>query len=200
MARILVTSADLERAAPLGRAFEPDGEIRVVENAEDARAALRSLDGERVAVVVSGGLGEPETEALIAAVNEEARQVPIVALLGEGEAPPPDAGVYLGVDEYLRAPLDHEEAALVIRRLIDRKALKAELGIVGKSAAIQEVVEKVAQIAPVGSTVLITGESGTGKELVARGLLHRRQHRRIARNVARIGALRPRERRVHRRQ
>jgi DNA-binding NtrC family response regulator len=187
MARILVTAANLDRAAPLGRAFEPDGEIQLLTNAEDARAALGSLDQQRVAVVVSGGLGEPETEALIAAVNEEARQVPIVALLGEGETPPPDAGVYLGVDEYLRAPLDHEEAALVIRRLIDRKALKAELGIVGKSAAIQEVIEKVAQIAPVGSTVLITGESGTGKELVARGL-HRLSPRRgkpfIAVNIA----------------
>ncbi|MGH7546224.1 MAG: sigma-54 interaction domain-containing protein, partial [Gemmatimonadota bacterium] len=36
--------------------------------------------------------------------------------------------------------------------------------------AIREVLERIAQIAPVGSTVLITGESGTGKELVARGL------------------------------
>jgi DNA-binding NtrC family response regulator len=187
MARILVTTADLERAAPLQKAFESAGEIQLLTSAQDARAALGSVDDEQVAVVVSGGLGEPETEALIAAVYEEAPQFPVVVLLGEGEVRPPDVGVYVGVDEYLQAPLDHEEVALVIRRLIDRKALKAELGIVGKSAAIQEVVEKVAQIAPVGSTVLITGESGTGKELVARGL-HRLSPRRgkpfIAVNIA----------------
>jgi DNA-binding NtrC family response regulator len=164
MARILVTTADLERAAPLQKALESAGDIQLLASAQDARAALGSVDDERVAVVVSGGLGEPETEALIAAVYEEAPQFPVVVLLGEGEMRPPDVGVYVGVDEYLQAPLDHEEVALVIRRLIDRKALKAELGIVGKSAAIQEVVEKVAQIAAVGSTVLITGESGTGKE------------------------------------
>ncbi len=187
MAKILLTTADLERAAPLGKAFQPDSEIRLVANAEEARAALGSLDDERIALVVSGALSESATEALIAAVAEATPRVPIVALLGEGEKPPPDAGVFLGVDEYLRSPLDHEEVALVIRRLIDRKALKTELGIVGKSAAIQEVIEKVAQIAPVGSTVLITGESGTGKELVARGL-HRLSPRRgkpfIAVNIA----------------
>ncbi|MGD2154645.1 MAG: sigma-54 dependent transcriptional regulator [Gemmatimonadales bacterium] len=187
MTRILVTTADLERAAPVSRAFQPDGEIQLLDSAQDARAALASVGEERIALVISGGLGEPKTEALIGAVYEGTPRVPIVVLLGEGETPPPDQGVYLGVDEYFRPPLDHEEIALVIRRLIDRKALKAELGIVGKSAAMQEVVEKVAQIAPVGSTVLITGESGTGKELVARGL-HRLSPRRgkpfIAVNIA----------------
>ncbi len=187
MVRILVTTADLDRAAPLQQAFESVGTIQLLTSAEDVSAAIGSGDDERLAVVVSGGLGEPDTEALIAAVYEAAPQVPVAALLGEGEARPADAGVYVGVDEYMQAPFDHEEVALVIRRLIDRKALKAELGIVGKSAAIQEVVEKVAQIAPVGSTVLITGESGTGKELVARGL-HRLSPRRgkpfIAVNIA----------------
>jgi DNA-binding NtrC family response regulator len=52
---------------------------------------------------------------------------------------------------------------------------------------MEEVLERVVQIAPVGSTVLIQGESGTGKELVARGLhaLSPRRHRPfIAVNVA----------------
>jgi DNA-binding NtrC family response regulator len=187
MARILVSTAELERAAPLQKAFERDGELQLVASGQDAKAALGSVEEEQIAVVVSGGLRQPETEALIAAVHEEAPQVPIVVLLGEGETPPSDAGVYVGVDEYFQAPLDPEEVALVVRRLIDRKALQAELGIAGKTAAIQEVVEKVVQIAPVGSTVLITGESGTGKELVARGL-HRLSPRRgkpfIAVNIA----------------
>lgn len=187
MTRILVTTADLEKAAPLQRAFESAGEIQLLASAQDARTALRSVDEEQIAVVLSGGLGEAETEALIAAINEEAAQSPVVALLDEDERQPADEGVYVGIDEYLRVPLDPEEVTLVIRRLIARKALKSELGIVGKSAAIQEVVEKIVQIAPVGSTVLITGESGTGKELVARGL-HRLSPRRgkpfIAVNIA----------------
>lgn len=42
--------------------------------------------------------------------------------------------------------------------------------IVGKSTALQEVLQKMEQVANTDTTVLITGESGTGKELVARAI------------------------------
>jgi formate hydrogenlyase transcriptional activator len=43
-------------------------------------------------------------------------------------------------------------------------------GVVGKSAALQKVLEKVAIVAPTDSTVLLHGETGTGKELIARAI------------------------------
>ena len=48
--------------------------------------------------------------------------------------------------------------------------------IVGKSPALQEVLARVARVAPTDSTVLITGETGTGKELMARAI-HKRSQR-----------------------
>ncbi|WKN44845.1 sigma-54-dependent Fis family transcriptional regulator [Tunicatimonas pelagia] len=48
--------------------------------------------------------------------------------------------------------------------------------MVGNSTAIQEVFEKIQQVAHTNSNVLITGETGTGKELVARAL-HQASHR-----------------------
>ncbi len=42
--------------------------------------------------------------------------------------------------------------------------------IVGKSPAIQMMLEQVAIVAPTDSTVLLHGETGTGKELVARAI------------------------------
>ena len=42
--------------------------------------------------------------------------------------------------------------------------------IVGESAALRGVLEKVATVAPTDSTVLICGETGTGKELIARAV------------------------------
>ena len=42
--------------------------------------------------------------------------------------------------------------------------------IVGRSRAIQKVIEIIAKVARTDSTVLVTGESGTGKELVARAI------------------------------
>ena len=43
-------------------------------------------------------------------------------------------------------------------------------GIIGRSPAIQDVLEQVAIVAPTDSTVLLHGETGTGKELVARAI------------------------------
>jgi formate hydrogenlyase transcriptional activator len=42
--------------------------------------------------------------------------------------------------------------------------------IVGASPALDTVLRKVRQVAPVETTVLLTGETGTGKELVARAI------------------------------
>lgn len=52
-------------------------------------------------------------------------------------------------------------------------------GVIGKSRAIQKVLEEVAIVAPTDSTVLLHGETGTGKELIARAIhnLSSRRHR-----------------------
>ena len=50
---------------------------------------------------------------------------------------------------------------------IDR--IQRASGIVGRSDAIQQVMEMVTQVAPVDISVLITGESGTGKEIGGQG-------------------------------
>jgi formate hydrogenlyase transcriptional activator len=62
-------------------------------------------------------------------------------------------------------------------------------GIVGKSAALQKVLEQVAIVAPTDSTVLLHGETGTGKELVARAIHNlsaRRQRTFVRLNCAAI--------------
>jgi formate hydrogenlyase transcriptional activator len=62
-------------------------------------------------------------------------------------------------------------------------------GIIGKSPAIQKVLEQVAIVAPTDSTVLLHGETGTGKELVARAihnLSSRRQRNFVRMNCAAI--------------
>jgi Nif-specific regulatory protein len=70
-----------------------------------------------------------------------------------------------------------EEQRLLEKRLaesaraVDSEPATASLGgIVGESAAIRAVLEKVRLVARSHSTVLLRGESGTGKELFARAL------------------------------
>lgn len=50
------------------------------------------------------------------------------------------------------------------------KKIQEELGIIGKSEQIRELVELVISIAPTNISVLITGESGTGKEVFAKAI------------------------------
>jgi PAS domain S-box-containing protein len=72
----------------------------------------------------------------------------------------------------LKDQLYHENIAL--REEIDRSSMFEE--IVGESPALQTVLARVAKVAPIDSTVLITGETGTGKELIARAI-HKRSQR-----------------------
>jgi transcriptional regulator with GAF, ATPase, and Fis domain len=57
------------------------------------------------------------------------------------------------------------------------------LGIIGKSTALQRVLQHVETVAPSEATVLIFGETGTGKELVARAIhqLSRRRDKPLVR-------------------
>jgi PAS domain S-box-containing protein len=72
----------------------------------------------------------------------------------------------------LKERLHHENVAL--REEIDRTLMFEE--IVGSSPAVKSVLVRVAKVAPMDSTVLITGETGTGKELIARAI-HKRSKR-----------------------
>ena len=82
--------------------------------------------------------------------------------------------------------------------------------LVGRHPAMQEVYKTIGRVAASDVTVLLRGESGTGKELVARAIHHysRRAGRpfvaincaAIPEHAARVRALRPRARGVHRRQ
>ena len=48
--------------------------------------------------------------------------------------------------------------------------IQKKSGIVGRSESIKQVLEMVAQVAPVDISVLISGESGTGKEIFAKAI------------------------------
>ena len=135
-----------------------------------------------VLLVLTGGLGEGGGN--LARQARERLKLPVFAIAsGESLAP----ALRPGFDEVFTASTTAADVAAVGRSAIERRRLQRITGIVGETDAMREVLERVVQIAPVSSTVLVTGESGTGKELVARGIhgLSPRRHRAfIAVNVA----------------
>ncbi|RZK16116.1 MAG: GAF domain-containing protein, partial [Hymenobacter sp.] len=70
--------------------------------------------------------------------------------------------------EELRAQVEQERTYLIEEINTDRPAD----GLIGTSPALQQVRQRIGQVASTDATVLITGETGTGKEVVARALHH----------------------------
>jgi DNA-binding NtrC family response regulator len=66
--------------------------------------------------------------------------------------------------------LRHRELSREIRRLSSVEVQPRLGDMVGESAAMQGVYDRVTRVAESDATVLVTGETGTGKELVARAL------------------------------
>jgi DNA-binding NtrC family response regulator len=175
--RVLISTHDLPRAGALRKAFSDGG------YATELVTAGERLDADgSVLLVLTGGL-EGDGGALARQAREELH-IPVFAIAEEASLPPAQRP---GFDEVFSTRAQPADVVAVGRTLVERRRLQRITGIVGESDAIREALERVVQIAPVQSTVLITGESGTGKELVARGIhaLSPRRHKPfIAVNVA----------------
>src|SRR5213593_2485797 len=166
--RILITTDDLEHAVRINAGVEAAGfHTTLAHTLDEARQAIRR-EPPPDCVVVTGGLHETRAAQLLTLARE--REISTLGLVEQTEPDAKGLARRLGLTGYLEKPADPAEVTATVRRLIERRKLQQRTGILGESPAIQEVLVKIEQMAPVSSTVLIEGESGTGKELVARGI------------------------------
>lgn len=96
-----------------------------------------------------------------------------------------------GAYDYLLKPLNFEDLAIKVQKLIEHKELLHEnqvlrqeihaqydfSNIIGDSPAIKKVFETIKRVSDSESNVLITGNSGSGKELVAKAIHYNSPHR-----------------------
>jgi DNA-binding NtrC family response regulator len=166
--KILITMDDLETAVRVNAALEAAGHVTVmVSSLDDARQSLRREAPDLV--VLTGAVYEPPARQLAQLARD--MEISTLALLEATDQHQPERDQRaVDVTEIAMKPVNPAEVLHVAERLIARRALQQRTGIIGESSAIQELLIKIEQMAPVSSTVLVQGESGSGKELVAKAI------------------------------
>jgi two-component system response regulator GlrR len=110
--------------------------------------------------------------------------LPVIILTAHSSIESAVEAMRRGAYTYLSKPFDARELSLHVNRALENSRLTTEVNrlkgllaerydfknIVARSAIMQQVLEAVARIAQIDSTVHIYGESGTGKELIARAI------------------------------
>jgi DNA-binding NtrC family response regulator len=122
--------------------------------------------------------------AVLRGIREIDPACQVILMTGHGSVDTAIEAVKLGALDYLAKPFDFKRLAglltgvcksierrqRLLRVDVDVARTFAFYGMIGRSAAMQELFDAVRRFAPHVRTVLVTGETGTGKELVARAL------------------------------
>src|SRR5262245_18399778 len=152
--------------------------------------ALERVRAEHPAAVLMG-LAMPRVGGLQALpeMKRLAPDMPVIICTAAADVSTAVEAMRLGAYDYVTKPFDFELVYLSANRAVERHELRARIGVLerenegaplaermGKSAAVEQVIEQAAQVAHSRYTVLILGETGTGKELVARAI-HRQSPR-----------------------
>src|SRR3954471_20754249 len=127
---------------------------------------------------------------------------PVILVTAHSDIPTCKQALNEGAYDYIEKPLDLDHFRAQVNRAAEKSALQKQNqamqeqllssdgnweGIIGKSAAMQNVLRTARQVAQSDVPVLIEGESGTGKELIARAIhlnSRRRKQRAVALNCA----------------
>jgi DNA-binding NtrC family response regulator len=164
-------------------------------SAEAAFSALQSGDFDVVVTDLNmpGMSGVNLCERIVANRPE----VPVVVITGFGSLETAVAALRAGAYDFVTKPVEMDMLAFAVRRAAKHRSLQQEVkklseiaekstryeGLIGESAPMQQLFDRMRRIAGSEVSVLICGESGTGKELIAKAL-HAQSHRRRGSFVA----------------
>ena len=143
------------------------------------------IESEAFDVIVTDlRMDEIDGLAILRRAKEELPEAEVIVLTGHGSINSAVTAMQHGAYTYLTKPLDINELRTAVEKASTRLRLirrNAELnqrldekfgfeGVIGNSPAMHRVIDKLRNVSPTDTTVLILGENGTGKELVARAL------------------------------
>jgi len=156
-----------------------------VTEAADGASAIQCIAAEPFDVVLTDlRMGEVDGMEVLRGAVEISPCVQVIVMTAYGSIESAVEAMRRGAYDYISKPFKEEELRLRVERAIERRRLLGQVSlfagdfreryglehIVGRSAALREVLDRAVRIAPTDATVLVSGESGTGKELVARAI------------------------------
>jgi len=168
----------------LARSLKKEGyETKIQTNADDVIDKIASWHPDLILLDIH--LEEDRTGLdILADIKKEKLDTEVVMLTADDTAESAIRAMKLGAADYLTKPFNIDEVKIVIAAILEKTKLREELNylrktgttslvhtMVGKSSAMQVIIEKSRKIAEAkAQTVLITGESGTGKEVLAHSI------------------------------
>ncbi|RUT64731.1 nitrogen regulation protein NR(I) (plasmid) [Morganella morganii] len=151
---------------------------------DSAENALAALSSEQPDVLISD-IRMPGMDglSLLAAIKQHNPLLPVIIMTAHSDLDAAVNAYQQGAFDYLPKPFDIDDAVTLVARALEhyreqhlpvRQEVTADTvsGIIGESAAMQEVYRVIGRLSRSSISVLINGESGTGKELVAHALHH----------------------------
>ena len=153
--------------------------------AQNGKIGMEKLQKDSFSVVISdlkmpimGGIEVLKTISVLQP------NVPVIIITGFATVDSAVDAMKNGAFEYLTKPFLPDQITEKVQSAVKKRLLNLESEVItesipnetvadsfiGKSEPMQKVFQRILQVAPTNSSVLITGESGTGKELVARAI------------------------------
>jgi DNA-binding NtrC family response regulator len=170
-----------------------DREVLAAGNGAQGLDVIRSKDVHLLITDIK--MPEMDGMALLDTVRRESPATEVVILTGHGTVEGAVDAMKKGAFDYILKPVNLEELGLLVDRVLKQRDLRDEVEalheqleerhgfeqIIGRSPQMEEVFQRVRQVAPTRATVLLTGESGTGKEMIASALHYNspRKHNRF---------------------
>jgi DNA-binding NtrC family response regulator len=160
--------------------------------AADGEQAARIVREERPHIaIVDVNLPGMSGLELLDRIKRDSPGTSVIVLTGYGSVEDAVEAMKKGAENYLLKPCSMDELKIILKNISGQQALRDEnlalkrelekrygLGaIIGRSAAMRPVFERLEAVARSETNALILGETGTGKDLVARAI-HARSTRR----------------------
>jgi two-component system nitrogen regulation response regulator NtrX len=177
---ILIVDDEADIRDLISGILEDEGHsTRLAKNSDEALAAVEERKPHLVILDIWLQGSRMDGLEVLNQVKKRHPDLPIVIISGHGNVETAVTAIKLGAYDYVEKPFKADRLLLITARALEASKLRREnkelkeknpqsSELVGQSASITSLRQKIDKVAPTNSRVMFTGPSGCGKELAAR--------------------------------